>query len=65
MKKVLSLILALVMVLSLSSAALADTDYSSMSLDELKAELKTVTDGKLTVATSPDFAPSAEKEWGT
>jgi len=57
MKKVLSLILALVMVLSLSSAALADTDYSSMSLDELKAELKTVTDGKLTVATSPDFAP--------
>lgn len=28
-----------------------------MTLDELKAELKTVTDGKLTVATSPDFAP--------
>ena len=57
MKRVLSLILALVMVLSLSCAAMADTDYSSMSIDELKAELKTVTDGKLTVATSPDFAP--------
>ena len=32
-------------------------DYSSMTLDELKAELKTVEDGKLTIATSPDFAP--------
>ena len=57
MKKILSLILALVMVLSFSAAAMADTDYSSMSIDELKAELKTVTPGKLTVATSPDFAP--------
>ena len=28
-----------------------------MTLDELKAELKTVNEGKLTVATSPDFAP--------
>jgi len=41
----------------ISSFAMADADYSSMSLDELKAELKTVTDGKLPVATSPDFAP--------
>ena len=57
MKKIISLLLVLVMVLSLGSAAMADTDYSSMSLDELKAELKTVTNGKLTVATSPDFAP--------
>jgi polar amino acid transport system substrate-binding protein len=57
MKKVLSMILALMMLLSLSAAAMADTDYSSMSIDELKAELKTVTNGKLTVATSPDFAP--------
>lgn len=35
----------------------APVDYSAMSLDELKAVLTTVTDGKLTVATSPDFAP--------
>ncbi|WP_308588699.1 transporter substrate-binding domain-containing protein [uncultured Oscillibacter sp.] len=34
-----------------------DVDYSAMSIDELKAVLSTVTDGKLTVATSPDFAP--------
>jgi polar amino acid transport system substrate-binding protein len=32
-------------------------DYSSMTLEELKAEIKTVNEGKLTVATSPDFAP--------
>lgn len=31
--------------------------YSEMTLDELKAVITTVTDGKLTVATSPDFAP--------
>lgn len=35
----------------------APADYASMSLDELKAVLTTVTAGKLTVATSPDFAP--------
>ncbi len=57
MKKILSLLLALMMILSLSAAAMADTDYSSMSLDELKAVITTVTPGKLTVATSPDFAP--------
>lgn len=33
------------------------TDLSALTLDELKAQLATVTDGKLTVATSPDFAP--------
>jgi polar amino acid transport system substrate-binding protein len=32
-------------------------DYSAMSLDELKAIISTVTEGKLTMATSPDFAP--------
>ncbi len=32
-------------------------DYSNVSLDELKAALTTVESGKLTVATSPDFAP--------
>lgn len=34
-----------------------NTDYSSMTLDELKPLLQTVTAGKLTVSTSPDFAP--------
>ncbi len=38
-------------------AANATTDYSKMSLDDLKGAIKTVSDGKLTVATSPDFAP--------
>ena len=32
-------------------------DYSSMTLDQLKAEINTVSKGTLTVATSPDFAP--------
>ena len=32
-------------------------DYSSMTLDQLKAEITTVSKGTLTVATSPDFAP--------
>lgn len=70
MKKLLSLILALAMSLSLVACgggnddadAGADggeekKDYASMTLDELKAEIQTVTDGTLTLATSPDFAP--------
>ena len=80
MKKLLSLLLALAMVLSLAacgggdkpaddagdSAPAADAgqdaggsepDYASMTIDELKPLLQTVTEGKLTVATSPDFAP--------
>lgn len=32
-------------------------DYAGMTIDELKPLLQTVTNGKLTVATSPDFAP--------
>lgn len=32
-------------------------DYTEMSLKELKSEIKTVVKGKLTIATSPDFAP--------
>lgn len=32
-------------------------DYSQMTIEELKPLLQTVTEGKLTVATSPDFAP--------
>ncbi len=35
----------------------APQDLSAMTLDELKAQLTTASDGKLTVATSPDFAP--------
>ena len=34
-----------------------NTDYSAMTLDQLKSAIKTVSKGTLTVATSPDFAP--------
>ena len=34
-----------------------NTDYSAMTLDQLKGAIKTVSSGTLTVATSPDFAP--------
>jgi arginine/lysine/histidine transporter system substrate-binding protein len=67
MKKFIALLLAMVMVFALCACGNNNDnkdnsddqakDYSSMTLDELKAELKTVEDGKLTVATSPDFAP--------
>ena len=68
MKKFFAIMLALVMVLSLvacgqeaapAEEAAADevVDYTAMSIDELKGCLTTVADGKLTVATSPDFAP--------
>ncbi|MDY5342509.1 transporter substrate-binding domain-containing protein [Faecousia sp.] len=62
MKKWIALTLALVLALSLfagcgKGADADETDYASMSIEELKPLLKTVTDGKLTVATSPDFAP--------
>ncbi len=35
----------------------AQKDFSEMTIDELKPLLQTATAGKLTVATSPDFAP--------
>ena len=73
MKKALAMLLALTMIQALcacgskteapaaTEAPVAEpdgpVDYASMSLDELKAVLTTVTEGKLTVATSPDFAP--------
>ena len=66
MKKFTALLLAMLMVFALCACGSndepapsedVDVDYSTWTLDELKAELKTVADGKLTVATSPDFAP--------
>ena len=58
MKKLMSLALALILVFALcTSAFAAEPDYSAMSIDELKAVISTVNEGKLTVATSPDFAP--------
>ena len=58
MKKLLSLLLAVVMICSLfagcgSSNAETETEAAS----EGASEISTVTAGKLTVATSPDFAP--------
>ena len=60
MKKMLAMILALVMSLSLVACgggedAPADDGADAPEVEE--AVLKTVTDGVLTVATSPDFAP--------
>ena len=69
MKKLIALLLAVLMVASLAACGTSgdggsgsadvaeEVDYSSMTLEELKAEIKTVNEGKLTVATSPDFAP--------
>lgn len=64
MKKLLSILLATIMVVGLvgCGSKSEDTsnnskDYSNASLEEIKKDLKTVNDGKLTVATSPDFAP--------
>ncbi|MBR3973343.1 MAG: transporter substrate-binding domain-containing protein [Oscillospiraceae bacterium] len=40
-----------------NNTAADDTDYSAMTIEELKPLLKTLTPGKLTMVTSPDFAP--------
>ena len=37
--------------------AAAETDYASMTIEELKPLITTLTAGKLTMVTSPDFAP--------
>ena len=42
---------------SKEQATATNTDYSAMTLDQLKAAITTVSAGKFTVATSPDFAP--------
>ena len=62
MKKMIALILALVMAPSLVACGNNNTeddtkDYASMSLEELKAELTTVTEGKLTMSTNATFRP--------
>ena len=62
MKKLICMLLAVTM-LALCFAGCGksddadDKDYSAMTIEELKPLLKTVSSGKLTVATSPDFAP--------
>ena len=62
MKKITAFALAALMLIGLlagcgASQEADNTDYSTMTIEELKPLLKTVTDGKLTMVTSPDFAP--------
>ena len=62
MKRIIALLLAIAMLGCLfagcgASQEADNTDYSTMTIEELKPLLKTVTDGKLTMVTSPDFAP--------
>lgn len=63
MKKYIAMLLALAMIGCLfAGCGSADndadtTDYSAMTIEELKPLLTTITEGKLTMVTSPDFAP--------
>ena len=64
MKKIIAMLLCLTMMACLfagcaggSEANNDTTDYSTMTIEELKPLLKTLTAGKLTMVTSPDFAP--------
>lgn len=62
MKKYLALIFAILMIGSViagcgSAQTSDDTDYSTMTIDELKPLIKTINEGKLTMVTSPDMAP--------
>ena len=63
MKKLAIILIILAISLPVFAAAAAEqapaanTDYSAMSLDQLKSAISTVNKGKFTVATSPDFAP--------
>ena len=65
MKKILSAVMAGAVALSLtacggnsaSSASTASSAAASAAASEPAAALQTVNPGKLTVATSPDFAP--------
>ena len=40
-----------------AKATVDNADYSTMTIEELKPLLKTINSGKLTMVTSPDFAP--------
>ena len=62
MKKIFALFLAALMIMSVfagcgSQEAAEETDYSAMTMEELKPLLSTLNEGKLTMVTSPDFAP--------
>ena len=62
MKKAFALMLAALMVMSVfagcgSKDAAEDQDFSAMTIEELKPLVKTLNEGKLTMVTSPDFAP--------
>lgn len=65
MKKLFAVLLAVVMLGSIfagcgsskAPAAEANKDYASMTIEELKPLIKTINNGKLTMVTSPDFAP--------
>ena len=62
MKKIVSIVLAAMLILSLlagcgAKATVDNADYSTMTIEELKPLLKTINSGKLTMVTSPDFAP--------
>lgn len=62
MKKLFALALSALMLLGMLAGCAPkenqdDTDYSSMTLEELIPLIETVNEGKLTMVTSPDFAP--------
>ncbi|MCR5760556.1 MAG: transporter substrate-binding domain-containing protein [Sphaerochaetaceae bacterium] len=65
MKKITALLMVLIMAFTCFSvfaggskeSASADVDYSTYSLADLKKAITTKVSGKLTVATSPDYAP--------
>lgn len=62
MKKLFALALSVLMLLGMLAGCAPKesqdtTDYSSMTLEELIPLIQTVNEGKLTMVTSPDFAP--------
>ena len=63
MKKFLALLMTMAMVLSLAACggskeeAPAQTNEPAAAEEPAEPAITTVTEGKLTVATSPDFAP--------